>query len=156
VDPTVPSLIVLEGPELSLEPGAVEASYPVMVAPPDRLQPLLRDLRALNATILAQEPQAGLVALALGILLLSCWTFARMTRWPFFNAVLVFLCLRGALWLHWSLDSGELGRLVATAVDPSSFNLVFAGTLGFVSLVLLVALFLMQPLSAWRRELGDE
>lgn len=139
---------------VNLDLTAVEASYPAMVATPDRLDPLLRDIGGLNRLILG-EP-TFLLTVVLGLFLLSCWTPARLTRWPLFNAVLVFLSLRGALWLVNSIHFGELESLVTTVVRPDQLGLVSAGALAFISFLFVVILFLLPPLSAWKREVGDD
>jgi hypothetical protein len=93
--------------------------------------------------------------IAFGVFLFSCWTVARLTRWPLFNAVLVFLCVRGVLWLLHSLYFEELGGLLMSAIGSSQTDLVAAGIVAFVAGVLLVALFLLPPLTTWKRELID-
>lgn len=153
VNPEIPALTIPGRADIVLDLTAVEASYPAMVAAPDRLNPLVRDIGGLNRLIL--DGPTILLVVALGVFLLSCWTPARLTRWPLFNAVLVFLSVRGALWLVNSIHFGELQSLLTTVVRPDQLDLVSAGTLAFVSLVFIVTLFLLPSLSSWKREVGD-
>ncbi|MBU8913880.1 MAG: hypothetical protein KOO61_07645 [Spirochaetales bacterium] len=154
VDPETRALTIPGRADIVLDLTAVDASYPAMVAAPDRLNPLLQDISGLNRLILGAPTL--LLAVALGVFLLSCWTPARLTRWPLFNAVLVFLSVRGALWLVNSIHFGELGSLLATVARPDQLGLVSAGVLAFISLVFIVTLVLLPPLSSWKREVGDE
>jgi len=141
-------------PGIVLDLTAVEASYPAMVDAPDRLSPLLRDISGFNRLVL--EGPTLLLAIVLGVFLLSCWTPARLSRWPLFNAVLVFLSIRGALWLVNSIHFGELRGLVTTVASSDQLGLISAGALVFVSLVFIITLFLLPSLSSWKRELGDD
>jgi hypothetical protein len=149
--------------DIILDLRTVDGSYPAMVAPPDRLRPLMRDIDGFNLLIFSADSDVGagdspplLFVVVLGIFLLSCWTPARLTRWPLFNAVLVFLSLRGALWLVNSIHFGQLRGLITTVARPDQLGLVSAGALVFVSVVFLVTLFLLRPLSSWKREVGDD
>jgi len=141
-------------PDIVLDLTAVEASYPAMVDAPDRLSPLLRDISGFNRLVL--EGPTLLLAIVLGVFLLSCWTPARLSRWPLFNAVLVFLSIRGALWLVNSIHFGELRGLVTAVASSDQLGLISAGALAFASLVFIITLFLLPPLSSWKRELGDD
>jgi len=154
VDPETRALTIPGRADLVLDLTAVEASYPAMVAAPDRLKPLMRDIGGLNRLILGAP--TPLLAVMLGVFLLSCWTPARLTRWPLFNAVLVFLSVRGALWLVNSIHFGEFRSLLTTVARPDQLGLVSAGTLAFISLVFIVTLVLLPPLSSWKREVGDD
>ncbi|MEE8440307.1 MAG: hypothetical protein V3S41_01200, partial [Spirochaetia bacterium] len=140
--------------DIGLDLAAVEASYPAMVATPDRLNPLMRDIAGFNRLILGAPTL--LFTVVLGLFLLSCWIPARLTRWPLFNAMLVFLSVRGALWLANSIHFGELASLVTTVVRADQLGLVSAGALAFVSLVFGMTLFLLPPLSSWKREVGHD
>jgi hypothetical protein len=163
VDIETESIVIPGRPDISLDLRTVEGSYPVMVTAPDRLAPLLRDIEGLNELLFIEGSETDtpaapplLFAVVLGIFLLSCWTPARLTRWPLFNAMLVFLSLRGVLWLVNSIHFGQLQELVTTVVQPDQLRLVSSGALAFVSAVFLVTLFLLRPLSSWKREVGDD
>lgn len=160
IDPDRGTVRVPGRDDLTLQLDEIESSYPSMVDPPERVFPLIRDIRALNALLVetddGQQSSALLLSVAIGLFLLSCWTLARMTRWPLFNAVLVFLIIRAALWFLSSLHFGELGALLSGTISPDSFDLVAAGALGFVALVLALLLFFLPPLSEWKRELVHE
>jgi hypothetical protein len=161
VDVETESIAIPGRQDIVLDLRAVEGSYPAMVTAPDSLQPLLRDIAGFNALIFSagSEPEGSpplLFVVCVGIFLLSCWTPARLTRWPLFNAMLVFLALRGALWLVNSIHFGQLQGLVTTVVRPDQLRLVSSGALAFVAVVFLVTLFLLRPLSSWKREVGDD
>lgn len=156
-DPEVRRVVVPGRSEIELPLDVMSATYPAMVDPPARLEPLLRDLGTLNRILSDSSLGSRLLpALAIGLFLLACWTPARLTRWPLFNAVFVFFCIRGVLWLLNEVYFGELGRLSMSAVGASDPSLIAAGLITIVSAIFLVILFLMQPLSSWKRELGDE
>ncbi len=152
VDPEIRALTIPDRADIILDLTAVETSYPAMVAAPDRLNPLVRDISGLNRLVL--DAPTILFVVALGVFLLSCWTPARLTRWPLFNAVLVFLSVRGALWLVNSIHFGELRSLLTMVARPDQLGLVSAGALAFVSLVFIVTLVLLPSLSSWKREVG--
>jgi hypothetical protein len=159
IDSQAGKLTIPDGPDIELELSQISASYPAMVAVPRRLSPLLRDIRALNHLVLPDDPEgtsALLISVALGVLALACWTLSRVTRWPLFNVVLVFLCLRGALWLIWSIHFDELGRLLSPYVADSRLTMISAGVLTIVSVVLFTVLLLMRPFAHLKREFGDE
>jgi len=153
------ALIVVGRPDLTLSLDEMTGSYSSIAGPPARLVPLLRDLESLNGILLARGVDDGrsrvLLAVALGVMLLACWTPARLTRWPLFNAILVFAIVRGVLWLLNQLYNDELGRLLMSAIGTGEEDLLAAGVMAFVAVVFLVSLFLLQPLSSWKRELGD-
>ncbi len=154
VDPETRALTIPGRADLVLDLTAVEASYPAMITAPDRLKPLMRDIGGLNQLILGAPTL--LLAVMLGVFLLSCWTPARLTRWPLFNAVLVFLSVRGVLWLVNSIHFGEFRNLLTTVARPDQLGLVSAGALAFIALVSIVTLVLLPPLSSWKREVGDD
>jgi hypothetical protein len=179
IDPERRVVTIPGRPDLAPDLTDVESSYPTMVKPPERLLPLIRDIRELNRVLGlsreasadpeaafsrdGQSPAAGaagrqgmLVALALGVFLLSCWTLARMTRWPLFNATLVFLALRFAIWLVSSVSNGRLTELVTAAVDSSRLGLVTAAAIGFFAAILLIVLVILPPFESWKREVGHE
>jgi len=168
VEPSTGAVVIMDRPDIDLDLRTQTGAYTSMVAPPERLQPLLRDIRGLNLLFFgaanspgSADPMADagrihiLFVIAFGVFLLSCWTPARLTRWPLFNAVLVYGVLRGAIWTVNSIHFGRLRELVTTVVGPEQLGLVSAGILGFVAVVFVVALLLMQPLTSWKREVGD-
>lgn len=159
LDPGARSVIVAGRPDIAPDLSSVDASYPAMVTRPERLTPLLRDVGAVNAVLLpdgSAAPHSVLNAVALGVLLLACWTLARLTRWPLFNAALVFLAVRGALWLVGSIHGGSLSELVTAALDSSRLGMASAGALAFVAAIFFIVLVILPPFSSWKREVGHE
>ncbi len=158
IDPERRSLAIPGRPDVVPDLTEIESSYPAMVESPERLRPLIRDIREVNSVLgLGGSGRQGvLIAVALGVFLLSCWTLARVTRWPLFNALLVFLALRFALWLVSAVNNGLLTELVTAAVDSSRLGLVAAGALAFCAAVLFVVLVILPPLESWKREVGHE
>ena len=75
-----------------------EDSYPALVRPPGLVSHTLSDLDIVTRAVsLEGDGSAPLTIAALALLVVSLWTFVRLTRWPLFNAVLTIATLRGAL-----------------------------------------------------------
>jgi hypothetical protein len=168
IDVEQQSIIVPGRPDIVPDLTRVETSYPTMVRPPEQMAPLVRDVRAVNQTLGlavanntaspggAAGSRSALVCAALGVFLLSCWTLVRLTRWPLFNAALVFLALRLVLWLISSVNGGRLADLVTAAIDSSQLGTVTAAAVAFIAAVLFIILAILPSFGHWKREVGHE
>jgi hypothetical protein len=160
IDEAAGTVIVVGRQGIEADLTAATTSYPAMVRSPESLQPLLRDIRVVNRVLGARTPggpaTGALNAIALGLLILGCWTFARLTRWPLFNALLVFLTLRGALWVISSIHDGALRELVTAVLDSSRLGIASAAVVAFVAAVLLIVLALLPSYQNWKREVGHD
>ncbi len=92
---------------------------------------------------------------ALSIFMLGCWTLARLTRWPLFNAILVVVALRAAVWFVASSRTGTIRDLVILGFSSQVVPYLGSAVLGFTGLAVLSIAVLLPPLDTWKRELVD-
>jgi hypothetical protein len=147
-------LIPSSGLELDLTES--DDSYPALVEPPHFLMPVLRDLQVATRVLsLSDGKFALLTALALSLLVVSLWTLVRLTRWPLFNAVVVFGVLRLAVWIIASIHEGSLNEIAVAAVGSDSLGMVAAAVVAVVAVLLGAASILLPSLEQWRHEVAN-
>jgi len=80
--------------------------------------------------------------LSLSVLLLSIWTFARMSQWFLLNAALTLLAARAILWLY----SPPLIEFVRAQLPPGLSEYAAAIGIAIAAILLLVIAILLPPL----------
>ncbi len=128
--------------------------------PPESLGGLFRDIRFLSEDLRQRFDRSfrGYLVGAGSLLLLaaSCWVSARLTRWPLFNAAVLFLSFRGVLFLYYVIFGLVLPGLDGL-VPAGPFRLYApAVPFGMLSLMLLVVDLLFVPSETKRLESIDE
>ena len=82
----------------------------------------------------------------------SLWPLARVTRWPLFNALIVFGAVRLLFVIAGLTRNGDFVRVFADLVSQQAVPWILPASLLFVAALFFALLALMQPFDQWRRE----
>ncbi len=129
-------------------------AYPAMVDVPSGIAPIMDEIATLNRILLAGDGPALVLALAVSLYLVSCWTLVRLSRWPAFNAVLAVGAVRALIWTVAAIEQGPLTSLAIAVLTSARLWLAEVLIVGSYAAVLILVGVLLPPLRDWKREVS--
>ena len=158
IDPRTGELTVTDTDALRVDIAAGANSYPSMVRVPELVSGLSSDLADL-ARLLTVDGDRRMTTIlnliALSLFLLGCWTLARLTRWPLFNALFTLAAIRFAIWIVPAVQIGTLRSTLIVAFDSTALPFASAAILAAVALGLMALLVFLPPFGDWKREIDN-
>jgi hypothetical protein len=111
----------------------------------------------LSLLALKDIPRAFFLSLlAVSLYGVSVWGFIRISRWPFFNAIIVFFLLAGSEWLYRIFSDPVMAPVIRMTQGLRGELPLWAAALGLSGILLLIIDILFIPYKKRMKEESDE